>query len=1034
MNWFIFSLFFISGASGLIYEVVWSRMMMLIFGRNVLSIGIVLAAFMSGIALGSYALGKYADRSRNPLRLYALYETGVGLTAFISSYILVHITPFYVWAHEIFGGFLPAFAAVRFLIAFLLLIAPTVLMGSTLPVLSRVAIKRLSRVGRELGSLYAINTVGAVAGSLAAGFYLIGHLGLHGAVDVAVFGNLAVGICAWFASLRPGTAHFPAVESQGASPASRPAGVLAADTNVRRTYQLMLWAFALSGTASFAYEIFWTRSLVFLLGNTTYAFTLMLTAFLSGIALGGYGIRFLDDTIKSPLRLFAAIEILIGAFSAAALPLLFYIVKSEYVRSWISRFSGELSLLALSNFAIALSVMLLPAILIGATLPLIGRIFVSDLQNTGAKVGKIYAVNTLGNVLGALLPGLLIMPLMGIQKGILLMAGLNVGLGFVLMFSRSKHIMSLISAASAAFLVFAFVLSRVPITFQFPSEYQQPKDDVLFYKEGGLVTTKVWVSADTGYKVMSVDGINIGGTSDADYKQQILAHLPKLLLSSYSSELSIGLGSGILIGESARHSALKNIVCVEISKGVVEGSRDFSRENYDVLRNPRVHVVVDDIADFLETTQDRYDIISADEKTAGKYATNAFSYSEEYYALLRKRLAPGGLIIQWIPVDLPPSQYALAVRTFLHSFPHVTLWYFPPIGSFTMPNSFLVGSNDPVDIDPLRMEHAIEGDPGAFQGIRKYGLTNAASVLAHFVGDERTLLRGMPQGPVNSFEEPFYEFYSPRDYAVSSRERALKNNELLMAMRGPDFDHLVARKATGPDASRLNAAFQAEGIFLKAHEGELAGLPDSQLGGYYDRAIAAADWDDDLRNEILSDLYSESREHYFRGDYSEALSLIGRAAKVYPESSEVHNDYGRMLWRMNMPDPAVAEFRRSVELNPGFVAVRRTLASLYGSRGQLREAAQQWQGALALDPYNVPTLIGYGIFLAGAGAGTQAIDCVQKAYRLDPRDPDVIDGYARVEYMTGNLAEARRAVVKGGDYYQGNRYYGQLRTMVLGAK
>ena len=157
---------------------------MLIFGRSVLAVGIVLAAFMSGIALGSYVLGKYAYRSRNPLRLYALYEIGAGITAFIASFLLMRITPVYVWVHATFGESPLAFAVIRFFIAFALLIIPTVLMGATLPILSRVVVKRLSRIGQELGSLYAINTVGAVAGSLAAGFYLIGRLGLHGAIDV----------------------------------------------------------------------------------------------------------------------------------------------------------------------------------------------------------------------------------------------------------------------------------------------------------------------------------------------------------------------------------------------------------------------------------------------------------------------------------------------------------------------------------------------------------------------------------------------------------------------------------------------------------------------------------------------------------------------------------------------------------------------------------------------------------------------------------------------------------------------------------
>ncbi len=1031
MSRLVYILFFVSGACGLIYEIVWSRMMMLIFGRSILAVGIVLAAFMLGLSLGSFLLGKYADRSRDPLRLYALYEVGAGVTAFGASLLLARITPFYVWLHATFGGNPFLFVAVRFLVAFSILLLPTILMGATLPILSRVLVQRLSRVGEELGTLYAINTIGAVGGSLAAGFYLIGHLGLQRTVVVAVCGNLAVGVLAWLFS---GRYRMTALEKQAPTPISpenASADIHSPDTKVRMPYLLVMGAFALSGLASFAYEIFWTRSLVFLLGNTTYAFTLMLTAFLLGIAIGGYGIRYLSAIIKNALRLFAAIEILIGVSSVVALPFLFFIVKSEAVHSFMVRFSGNLELLAVSNFVIALSVMLLPATLIGATLPLMGLIFVSDLRTTGATVGKIYAVNTLGNVLGALLPGLLIMPLMGIQKGILLMAGLNAALGIVVFFSRWKYASAVVAAAVAAFLSSAALLMHLPISFQFPSEQQRPMDEVLFYREGGLVTTKVWASAETGYKVISVDGINIGGTSDSDYKQQILAHLPKLLLASYRSELSIGLGSGILIGESGRHAALQKIDSIEISRGVAQGARYFSEENYHILDDPRTSLVIDDVVDFLETTPERYDIISADEKTAGKYATNSFSYSKEYYALLRQRLAPGGLVIQWMPTDLPPSQYTLAIRTFLDGFPHVQLWYFPPTGRFTMSNTFLVGSNDPVNIDPAWMRRAMAEDPDAFQGIRKYGLTTPEAVLAHFVGNEETLRRFLPRGPVNTFDEPYYEFYSPRDYAVAPDERTLTNHEMLVSMRGPDFDRLVRKGSRGADAERLDAAFQAEGIFLEGHTAQLQGLHDRDVSRFYNQAVSRALWDGNLRSEIVSFLDREYLWRYFNGDYDDALALLRRAAELRPDNSDVHFDYGWMLFKMNRADLAAREFEQSIALNAKLVPARRFLAWIYAAREQSDEAIQLWKEALALDPDNVPTLVSYGLFLVDRQRLDEGIGYLHKAYELDSDDPDVIDGFARAEYLSGHLQEAKRIVERGGSYYKGNPSFEQLRTAIM---
>jgi spermidine synthase len=1031
MTWLVFVLFFVSGACGLFYEVVWSRMLTLIFGRGALAVGTVLAAFMAGLALGSYLLGKFADRSRNPLRLYSYCEMGVGLTAFIASLFLSQITPLYVWAHAAFGASPLAFALVRFLIVFSILTVPTVLMGATLPILSRFVILRLSRVGRELGRLYAINTVGAVMGSFAAGFYFIGRLGLHGTVYMAVVGNLVVGILSYLLSRRYGWTDLAAGETAPDATQGTAAFPAPADAGSVLTSRIVLWAFALSGFTSFAYEVFWTRSLVIMLGNTTYAFSLMLMAFLSGIALGGYGIRFLVDKVRKPLLLFAAIEVLIGLLSAASLPLLFLIVKSETVVSFISRMSGRLGFLFFSNFGVALVLMLLPATLIGATLPLVSRIFVSDLRNTGTTIGKVYAVNTLGNVFGALVPGLLILPLFGIQKGILLMAGLNIALGVVLAVSRRKHAFALVSSAACAFLLFALLLPRMMITFQFPSESETAKDGVLFYKEGGLVTTKVWAGADTSYKLISVDGVNIGGTSDCDYKQQILAHLPKLLLKSYRSELSVGLGSGILIGESARHSALKRIVCVEISRGVVEGARYFSRENFDIMDDPRAHIVIDDAADFLRTTKERFDIISADEKTAGRYASNSFSYSREYYKLLRQRLAPGGLVIQWMPTELPSSQYTLVLRTFLDSFPHVMLWYFPAVGRFSLPNTFLVGSVERIDIDPVWMRGVMQADADAFAGIRKYGLTEAEDVLAHFVAGEDTLRRAVPPGPVNSFEKPYYEFYSPREYSVPPLERTLVNHELLMSMIGPDFDRFVRKAVDGPDDDHLTAAFHAEEIYLKGYELQLRGWEPAVVFQYYQQAVKTAPWDDDLRNEVVSYLDDMFRGHYANGDYSGAVALLKEATDIAPGSAEVHDDYGRMLSFMKETDSAVGELQRALTLNPALVPARRELGLIYASRGRIGEAMAEWKKVLSVDPYDVKTLVFYGISLAAEGFRSGSVSLLKRAYQLAPKNPEVIDGYARGMYLAGDVATAKRIVLKGGRYYEGHPAFKEFRERLL---
>lgn len=981
MNLVVFALFFISGACGLVYEVTWSRIMQFIFGRGSLAVGIVLAAFMSGLALGSYFLGKYNDKTQNPLRLYAFYEIGIGITALLATVLLYGLIPVYVWEHSWFGHSSLALAVCQFFTAFLPLIAPTILMGATLPVLSRIIITQLHRVERQLGHLYVINTAGAVAGSLASGFFLIKHLGLHGTVYLAVAGNIAVGVIAMLASMRYPAIAVPVSVKPG--PKGSPPPVV--DKNIRPVQRLVLWTFAFSGFASFAYEIFWTRSLVFLVGNTTYAFSLMLAAFLSGIALGGYGIRFIAGRTKSPMILFAMIEVLIGIFSAASLPVLFSITKSETFHSFISRMSGQLGSLVLANFGAAALLMLLPATLIGATFPLMGRIFVDDLKRTGSVVGKVYSVNTLGNVLGALLPGLLILPLMGIQKGILIVAALNICLGAALIFSRWKGAAFSAVAASALFILGSFVVVESSIGFQFPSEAQQTKDEVLYYREGSLITTKVWEDIALDYKDISADGINIGGTSDSDYKQQILAHLPKLLLKSYRSELSIGLGSGILAGESARHAALKKITCVEISRGIVEGARYFSEENHNILNDPRAVIVIKDIIDFLQTSKEKYDIISADEKTAGKYASNSMSYSNVYYKLLRRHLAPGGLVIQWMPTDLPPSQYNLAMRTFLASFPHVLLWYFPPVGRFSMSNTFLVGSTERINIDPVWMDEAFDKESESFQGIRKYGLTSAGSVLAHFIASDDAIRHSIPPGPVNSFDRPSYEFYSPADYALPPQVRTLANHEMLMSFRVRDLGETVTNGGGNPELARLNREFEAESIFLKGLTFQLIGEMPQSVVARFEEAVGTAPLDMNLRNQYVCYLNREVRARSAEGNYIAALALLRHAAEIYPDSSEAHYDYGTMLLYLNDVEHGVAELQHALTLNPRLVPALRNLGGIYASRDEGEKAAELWKKSLAIDPNDLMTLVYYGRYLEQSGDAEGRI-YLERARRLAPQD------------------------------------------------
>ena len=869
-------LFFASGALALIYQVVWGRMMMHIFGSTALAVGTVLAGFMSGLATGSWLAGKVADRSPNGLRLYAWLELGIALSALLAHVLLHRMETVFPALYDLLGSSTLLVAPARFALVFLLVLAPTALMGATLPVLTRLLANLPGKLGGHLSSLYAVNTFGAVCGALATGFYLIGRYGIHVPVYVAVAGNTLIGLVALLASLRKSMATAvpsPSLTTQAAASGPGP------DPQILR---LVVLGLGVSGFTSFAYEIYWTRSLVFVLGNSTYAMTTMLCAFLTGIALGGYGVRFLLRGIRDHVALFGWVQILLGVFSALALPILFAIIEPRAVGQLLVDDSARPLPLLMSGFAVAFGIMLVPAILIGMTFPLVGQIAARNPLRTGTVVGRIYAINTSGNILGALLPAVLLLGWLGIQRGIVGMALLNVMLGAVVLIARSlpPRWARAWQIALPAFLLAAFILaSRLPVDFEFPSESELPHHQTLFYREGPLATTKVFQDPLTHEKFMSVDGIIIGGTGNTEFKQLLLAHLPKLLLDDVSSELSVGIGSGMLAGESALHPAVKQITGVEIEPSVISGAAWFREENHDVLQNPRMKIVADDIGNFLRTTHGRFQVISADEKTADEYASNGFSYSRDYYELLLEHLAPGGLVAQWVPTTLPPSQYRMILKTFADVFPHVQLWHFLPAWKRGPFNTILVGSHRPIPIEPSRIEARFNAKREALASLERYGITSVDALLPQFIAGDDLLRQAVAAADINSLDHPRYEFYRPWDYARNRARQIIDNYDLIMDLKRQALPEYLAALSDGAlNAARLRKSMAAEFRYLVGFRKFLTGMPLDETYRVFDEALAVAPWNDSLRARIYAQ-YSYLAST--RRDPSERAVLMQRAEALY---------------------------------------------------------------------------------------------------------------------------------------------------------
>ena len=360
----VWLIFIFSGASSLIYEVIWMRQLTLIFGSTVFATSTVLTAFMAGLALGSYYFGRKIDEStQSPLRLYALLEAGIGAFCLVWPLILAALGAIYVLIHRNVTSEFYTLSLIRFVLTFGVLLIPSTLMGGTLPVLTRFFVKRLEQLGTNIGILYALNTFGAVVGTVAAGFFLIEALGIRWTLGIGIainFGVAAVAVAlAQKVSVTEATeADEPGEETQQAE---------SEDVPYLPEKRLVLWAIGVSGFCALAYEVLWTRIMVFFLGSTTYAFATMLAAFLFGIALGSIVLSRWVDRIKQPIAIFGIVQLGIGLFALILMP------AFEELYGMSSALQSTFGASRFWTFFSCFLVMCLPTFLMGASFPLVTK-------------------------------------------------------------------------------------------------------------------------------------------------------------------------------------------------------------------------------------------------------------------------------------------------------------------------------------------------------------------------------------------------------------------------------------------------------------------------------------------------------------------------------------------------------------------------------------------------------------------------------------------------------------------------------------
>jgi len=785
----IFFCFLLSGLSSLIYEVLWVRMLILIFGSTTFAISTVLTGFMGGLALGSYLLGRYVDRSRYPIPLYGILEAGIGVYALLVPTLFSGLIPLYRWVWQSFHLNFYFFSLMQFLLVSLVLIVPTTFMGATLPILSKYYSRREDRLGLTVGSLYAVNTLGGILGTFFSGFFLLPALGVHLTTFLAALLNLSIGMIVLVVVKKGGR------EKEGpVSEAKFSVSTFSGERLSPWILGLVVFAFALSGFSSMIYEVTWSRVLAMILDSSTYAFTIMLTTFLIGIALGSFLMSRAIDRLKRPLLAFILIEIAIGAsaflslFLFAELPYLFVVLYRT--------FSDSQNLILFSKFSLAAVVMILPTLFIGALFPLVVKLYTPGLNRVGYSIGKAYSLNTIGCILGSFCGGFIFVPLIGIQNSILLAIGLNIFLAFLLLLASSYRARALKLPLAAVLAIGTLGLSlHVPpwnpslmssgvymyVRFvidldrqQLMDRYTQDADLLLFYKEGHSSTVSVHRSKASDNIYLKVNG-KVEASTVGDMPTQILlGQIPMLLSRSQEEVLVVGMGSGVTVGSVARHPA-RRITVAELEPAVVEASRHFSHVNYQVLEDPRVRVMTYDARNYLLVTADKYDVIISEPSNPWMAGVSNL-FTREFFRLGSQRLKPGGIFCQWLQLyKISPDNLRSILGTFHQVFPHLLVFQ---VENYDL---LILGSFEPLYIDPASLQERIS-QTKVEEDLKRINIDSPRALLAHFVLGTREVPELIQKAPVNTDDNALLEFSAPKSLYQDTSEENFK--ELTRYSRG----------------------------------------------------------------------------------------------------------------------------------------------------------------------------------------------------------------------------------------------------------
>ena len=949
------TLFLLSGAAGLIYEVCWTRLLRLPMGNTVHSLTAVLTAFMAGLALGSYLAGKWIDRHRAPLRVYALLEAGIGIFCLALPYLVAAEQPLFRWGYRAFGDSFVAFQLLKFFGCAAVVFVPATLMGATLPVLCRAFFDDASRVGRSIGWLYAVNALGAVAGALVAGFVLLPSLGQRATIGVGVAISLTVATLAWLAQrarAAPASPRPPALR-----PASDTAPVEALAGHWRT---VLLVGYGLSGLAAMVLQIAWTRVLALAFGSSVYAFSLLVGAFILGLAIGSALAGRVADRWPRPVLAFALAELGIGFTALAMVPVF------ERYPTWMLRLvpalSHDFSRFQFAQFALVFATLLLPTLCMGACLPFVGRALVRRLEHAAAAVGTAYAANAVGTILGSFAGGFLLLPLLGMHRTILAGAAVNLVVGTVLLARLLPRRWALPVAgglAVASGLALALVPRFDPTLFTsgayLYAEQMAPRAlagglQQLLESEQRLVMVREGVAATLAVRDTKVGTrtLLINGKADASddrdmATQALLGHLPCLLHPAPRDVAVIGLASGVTAHAVAQYPAVRSIDCVEIVPEMPAACRLFEHVNGRILDDPRLHVLIQDGRNHLALTDRTYDVIVS-EPSNPWIAGIASLFTREFLAGCRDRLRPGGIMCLWVQLyGLDAHAIRSVAATFQDVFPEATLWE-----TVFASDYLLIGCNGPLQVDWPAFQARL-AIPAVAADLALSGVRAPQDVLVRCLAGPAGVRQLSTGGEIYRDDRNRLEFDAPRWMHVPTAISTLRMLQGLRQPGPPAWLRLPPGGLPEADAQGLAGAQQGQAEFwngvVRKVNGDVAGATADFL--------TALDHGPGLR-DVWTQLFESSRQTVNRalaaGDTASASALYRRMLAHQPDMAGIYDDYGVYLSGLGRYPAAENAFRTALAQRPGLVSARLGLATVLGAQGRTAAAERELGTVLATWP------------------------------------------------------------------------------------